>query len=194
MTASRGDSVETAEGDLGPVDPLSGLADRDFFDAQLAAALADPAIHATVGLIVLEIDQFEALHDLHGDTGWDAVLVGVARGVRERVGDAGVIARTGVNEIAIVVTDAPDSTTVAALAERLRVALAATRLRAGSLRLRVTASFGVAHSGTSGPEPERLASVADAALSRSRAAGRNRVTSIAIDVAATLPQGMTIAK
>jgi PleD family two-component response regulator len=60
--------------------------------------------------------------------------------------------------------------------------------------LRVTASFGVAHSGTSGPEPERLASVADAALSRSRAAGRNRVTSIAIDVAATVPQGMTIAK
>ena len=108
--------------------------------------------------------------------------------------DAAVIARTGVNEIAIVVTDAPDSTTVAALAERLRVALAATRPRAGSLRLRVTASFGVAHSATSGPEPERLASVADAALARSRAAGRNRVTSIAIDVAATLPQGMTIAK
>ena len=194
MTASRGDSLETAEGDLAPVDPLSGLADRDFFDAQLAAALADPAVHETVGLIVLEIDQFEALHELHGHEGWDAVLVAVARRVRERVRDAGVIARTGVNEIAIVVTDAPDSTTVAALAERLRVALAATRLRAGSLRLRVTASFGVAHSATSGPEPERLASVADAALARSRAAGRNRVTSIAIDVAATIPQGMTIAK
>ena len=121
MTASRGDSLETAEGDLAPVDPLSGLADRDFFDAQLAAALADPAVHETVGLIVLEIDQFEALHELHGHEGWDAVLVAVARRVRERVRDAAVIARTGVNEISIVVTDAPDSTTVAALAERLRV-------------------------------------------------------------------------
>ena len=121
-------------------------------------------------------------------------LLAVARRLRERVRDAGVIARTGVNEIAIVVTDAPDSTTVAALAERLRVALAATRLHAGSLRLRVTASFGVAHSASSGPEPERLASVADAALARSRATGRNRVTSIAIDVTASMPQGMTIAK
>ncbi len=194
MTASRGDSLETVEDDLGPVDPLSGLADRDFFDVHLAAALADPAVRETVGLIVLEIDQFEALHDLHGHAGCDAVLLAVARRVRERVRDAGVIARTGVNEIAIVVTDAPDSTTVAALAERLRVVLAATRLRAGSLRLRVTASFGVAHSATSGPEPERLASVADAALARSRATGGNRVTSIAIDVAATLPEGMTIAK
>ena len=80
MTASRGDSLETAEGDLAPVDPLSGLADR-VFDAQLAAALADPAVHETVGLIVLEIDQFETLHELHGQEGWDAVLVAVARRV-----------------------------------------------------------------------------------------------------------------
>jgi diguanylate cyclase (GGDEF)-like protein len=194
MSASRGDSLETVEDDLDPVDPLAGLADRDFFDAELAAALADPAVRETVGLIVLEIDQFDALHDLHGQVGWDAVVLAVARRIRERVRDAGVIARTGVNELAIVVTDAPDSTTVAALAERMRSALEAARLRAGSLRLRVTASFGVAHSATSGPEPERLASVADAALARSRATGRNRVTSIAIDVAATLPQGMPIAK
>ena len=194
MTASRGESLEIAEDHLGLVDPLSGLADRDLFDAQLAAALADAAVRDTIGLIVLEIDQFEALHDLHGHAGWDAVLFAVARRVRERMGDGRLIARTGVNAISIVVTDAPDSTTAAALAERLRAALAATRLQAGSLRLRVTASFGVAHSASSGPEPERLASVADAALARSRATGRNRVTSIAIDVAASIPQGMTIAK
>ena len=76
MTASKGESVEAVEDDLDPVDPLSGLADRDFFDAQLAAALADPAARETVGLIVLEIDQFDALHDLHGHAAWDAVAAG----------------------------------------------------------------------------------------------------------------------
>ena len=192
MTASRGTAWRPPR-ELGPVDPLSGLADRDFFDALLAAALADPAVHETVGLIVLEIDQFAALHELQGHAGWDAVLLAAVQRVREHVRDAGVIARTGVNEIAIVVTDAPDSTTVAALAERLRVALAATRLRAGSLRLRSRPP--------SASRTRRRAAPSPSASRRSptracplRAAGRNRVTSIAIDVAATRPQGMPIAK
>ena len=183
MGVTGKDSLET----------VGGLADRAFFDALLATSMADPAICETVGLITVEIDQFESILATQGHAAGDELLLAAARRIREGVRGAGLIARTGVNEIAIVVTDAPDSTTVAQLAERLRLALMRSPLRAGSRKLRATASFGVAHSATSGPEPERLASIADCALARSRATGRNRVTSIAIDVSATLPHGIEIA-
>jgi diguanylate cyclase (GGDEF)-like protein len=194
MHASTGDIWEPGDDDLRRVDPLTGLAGRGFFDAHLAATLADPAAGDTVGLITVEIDQFEAVQDAGGHAAGDELVLAAARRLREGVRGAGLVARTGVNEIAIVVTDAPDSTTVARLAERLRVALARAPLHVGARSERVTASFGVAHSATSGPEPERLASIADCALARSRASGRDRVTSIAIDVSASLPHGITIAK
>jgi diguanylate cyclase (GGDEF)-like protein len=194
MHAPTGDIWEPVHDGLRRVDPLTGLADRGFFDAHLAATLADPAVCDTVGLITVEIDQFEAIQDAYGHVAGDEVVLAAAGRIHKRVRGSGLVARTGLNEIAIVVTEAPDSTTVARLAERLRVALAKTPLRTGSRTHNVSASFGVAHSATSGPEPERLASIADCALARSRATGRNRVTSIAIDVSATLPHGITIAK
>jgi diguanylate cyclase (GGDEF)-like protein len=190
---ARGKDAFEALGGFAQVDPITGLADRAFFDELLAASLADPAISETVGLITVEVDQFEEIVATHGHAAGDELVLAAARRIREAVRGAGRIARTGVNEIAIVVTDAPDSTSVAQLAERLRLALVRSPLRARSRKERATASFGVAHSATSGPEPERLASIADCALARSRATGRNRVTSIAIDVSATLSHGIEVA-
>lgn len=192
MGATGKDASGTVGG-LAGVDPITGLADRAFLDALLATSLADPATSERVGLITVEVDQFEAILATEGDAAGEALVLAAVRRMREGVRGAGLIARTGANEIAVVMTDAPDSTTVAQLAERLRLALVRSPLRAGSGNQRATASFGVAHSATSGPEPERLASIADCALARSRATGRNRVTSIAIDVSATLPHGIEIA-
>ena len=88
MTASRGDSLETAEGDLAPVDPLSGLADRDFFDAQLAAALADPAVRERLAQLGLEpppADQqapeaLGAFHKAEVDKWWPLIKAANIKG------------------------------------------------------------------------------------------------------------------
>lgn len=158
-------------------DVLTGLANRRYFDAHLASVLADPMVDAHVGLITLDIDRFKSVNDTHGHAAGDAVLQEVARRVRDVVGERGLVARTGGEELAIVLSGAETLPVVVALAERVRLAVAASPVRAGSRSLTVTASFGTAHALVSGTSPQRMAADADHALYRSKTAGRNRVSS-----------------
>ena len=59
------------QGDLAPVDPLSGLADRISSTPSSQPRLQIPPCTRRSGYRA-EIDQFEALHELHGHQGWDA--------------------------------------------------------------------------------------------------------------------------
>jgi diguanylate cyclase (GGDEF)-like protein len=158
-------------------DPLTGLDNRRAFDARLTAVLANRRVRDRVGLIALDIDHFKSVNDAHGHATGDLVLQEVARRVRRAVGRRGTVARTGGEEMAVILVDAPDLTAVADLAERVRVAIAASPVEVVSGRLPVTASLGVAHATAGGRGAEALAACADRALYRSKADGRNRVTS-----------------
>jgi diguanylate cyclase len=167
------------------VDVLTGLPNRRAFEQALAAALA---AGASASLIVCDIDHFKRINDTHGHLFGDTVLKLVAQALRSGVKAPQMAARVGGEEFAILV---PGETlqAAAALAERMRGTIAASRIRRKDSTEtigQVTLSFGVA--ALAGDENgDAWFERADRALYVSKANGRNRVT-IANGTTSGLPQ------
>jgi len=131
---------------------------------------------SSLGLVMVDIDDFKQVNDLHGHQQGDQVLVMVGRVLRDLSRDIDEPARYGGEELAVV-TPETDAAGAAQLAERMREAienLEITRLD-GDGRISVTASFGVASVPDSASDKASLIAAADAALYRAKRAGKNRV-------------------
>jgi len=155
------------------IDPLTGLRNRRFLDG----ALQD---HLTRGtpftLMILDIDHFKRVNDQHGHDAGDDVLRIVAQRLRSSLREDDVICRLGGEEFAIVMPGV-DVAGAGVIAERARLAISSEPVALSSLALSLplTVSAGLA-AAVPGLGPRDLYRLADAALYRSKAAGRNRVT------------------
>jgi diguanylate cyclase len=156
-------------------DPLTGLANRRAFDAALRQAAGD-AMNNEQPLCVLiaDVDHFKSVNDRWGHDAGDAVLRQVAVAMIETVRGRDTVARYGGEEFAVVLPDTAP-TGAAAVAEHLRVAVAACRspVGDGGTALTVTISLGVACY-EPGEKLSDLVAHADAALYRAKQEGRNR--------------------
>ncbi|HEX6986177.1 MAG TPA: GGDEF domain-containing protein, partial [Planctomycetaceae bacterium] len=161
---------------LAATDPLTELPNRRALRERLADALeAAGRAGRPVSLALLDVDRFKQFNDAFGHPAGDDVLRAFAALLRRASRSGDLPARFGGEEFAVLLPDA-DAREASAAAERLRGAIegAAWPLRP------VTASFGVATVFPPSQPDESVADVliaaADAALYRSKAAGRNRVT------------------
>jgi diguanylate cyclase (GGDEF)-like protein/PAS domain S-box-containing protein len=161
---------------LAQTDALTGISNRRYFDAHLAALLARPSGGGRVGLISLDVDHFKSVNDTYGHAAGDAVLQEVARRIRAAIPSGALAARVGGEEFAVILEDASDYSATARLAEHLARTLRSTPTVVGTMALDITASFGTAQAVVSGSDPRQLTADADHALYRSKAAGRDRVT------------------
>ena len=156
-------------------DPLTGLANRRHFQAAMRQLASDGKLSGTVYLI--DIDHFKHINDRHGHGTGDAVLVEVARRLRETLREQDLIVRWGGEEFLVVVQSlAPDQ--VEALAQRMLGVLDRTPVVAGAQRIPVTASIGFA-TFPMGPGMlrvswERAINLVDTAMYLAKAHGRNR--------------------
>ncbi len=127
-----------------------------------------------LALVLLDVDHFKAVNDLHGHPVGDEVLCAVAHAIRQAVRDTDLVARYGGEEFAVILprTGLPGALTVA---ERIWRAVGA--LQAGPGRaVRVTASLGVAgYPGRNVLAPDQLLRSADEALYRAKREGRNKI-------------------
>jgi diguanylate cyclase (GGDEF)-like protein len=128
---------------------------------------------------VADVDRFKAYNDAFGHPAGDEVLgfAALLAGMSART-TCGPLRRRGVRGLLPGATEAE----AAEVAERLRRAAEACP---GSRP--VTASFGVATRCGAGDDPRRLVERADAALYASKRSGRNRVTRLTGDSAASRP-------
>jgi diguanylate cyclase (GGDEF)-like protein len=94
-------------------DPLTGLANRARFHAELASC-ADPS----VGLCYVDLDEFKKVNDRYGHEAGDTVLKHVARALVTAAGPGRTVARIGGDEF-VVIVPAASETTMAALARRI---------------------------------------------------------------------------
>jgi diguanylate cyclase (GGDEF)-like protein len=142
-------------------DPLTGVANRRYFDRALKEAWQDGQ---QLSLILLDLDHFKDINDSRGHIAGDECL----RRVAEQL-EGDVVCRWGGEEFAILLRDADERTAVTA-AEDMRTRIAA---------LGLTASFGVAARGKD-DEPHTLVERADRSLYTAKRNGRNRVETIRI--------------
>ncbi len=155
-------------------DGLTGLFNRRHFGELCEKELARAGRHGlSTALLVLDIDHFKRVNDVHGHPTGDAVLRAIAALLRDSLRREDSAARIGGEEFALLLprTAAPDALT---LAERLR-----RRVRDADGLLPggggISCSIGVA---VCAGGQERIASWyarADAALYRAKEEGRDRV-------------------
>jgi len=88
-------------------DDLTGAATRSFFLEQLDLVFAsDPTPCPAV--IMLDIDHFKAINDVHGHHVGDEVLRAIVTQLRRVVGDGGIVSRFGGDEFAVLLYDEAD--------------------------------------------------------------------------------------
>jgi diguanylate cyclase (GGDEF)-like protein len=161
--------------EMATVDPLTGLANRAQFHLRATAAMADSAATAQpMALVLADVDYFKRINDEHGHDAGDKVLVRLAELMRRELSDGDVLARWGGEEF-LALLPMRDGSSAAAVAERVRQAVAAVQIEVGGRMINVTMSFGVA-TVTPGQDLQRATLRADHALYASKRAGRNRVT------------------
>ncbi|RZA35713.1 MAG: diguanylate cyclase [Lysobacteraceae bacterium] len=158
-------------------DPLTGLANRIKFDAELEHELrASRRTGQPLSLLVLDVDNFKRLNDGLGHPAGDEVLralSGILRGRARRPRD--LVSRLGGDEFAVLL---PETTpqAAAAIATTIHVDLANLSSRTGNhVPLPpFTASIGI-HTTQGGDETAAdLFELADNALYQAKQAGRNR--------------------
>ncbi len=162
------------------VDALTGLANRRAFDQRLVAMVtavaADPTIPRPC-LVMTDIDHFKRINDRFGHAFGDQVLRAVAQVLQAAAPEQALAARVGGEEFALLLSAHPVAD-AGQIAERLRAAVAASRIRRrgdDESVEQVTASFGVAPY-RENESPADFFDRADRALYQSKAGGRDRVT------------------
>jgi diguanylate cyclase (GGDEF)-like protein len=128
-----------------------------------------------VSVIIMDIDHFKEINDVHGHLAGDAVLRGVAQRLVSAMRPYDSIGRYGGEEF-LVVLPGCDRSQVFQVADRLRQLFAAKPIQTPEGRFRITLSFGTATlDGTASRSIDAIVRAADHALYKAKTAGRNRI-------------------
>jgi len=156
------------------VDELTGVGNRHHYNRWLAKLLADPAA-GRLAVVVVDIDRFKTVNDTHGHPAGDEVLRRVGRLLRASSRPADLVARLGGDEFVLVLREVS-----AAVAhhrtQELLDAIRAEPWREVSPGARVSVSVGLVTGFAR--DAEKLLGLADTALYRAKAAGRDGVVMI----------------
>jgi diguanylate cyclase (GGDEF)-like protein len=157
------------------VDPLSGVANRRAFLDSASRLLGRHAPdREPLAMLLFDLDHFKQINDRLGHAGGDAVLQVFAGTATAALGSDVLFARIGGEEFAACMP-VGDMDEAFAVAERVRRNFAATAARFGNGQVLPTVSAGVALGRETGMTVGALLSIADRALYRAKANGRNRV-------------------
>lgn len=165
-------------------DGLTGLANRKKFDIELENAAKRFRNHQEACTVIFtDADRFKSVNDTYGHSAGDAVLMELARRIRECVGDGGLVCRYGGEEIAVILPETGVDM-AAVTGEAIRACIDQEPFNLANIEgapdeLAVTVSVGVAS--TDGDSTERyqdfktLLADADSCVYDAKSAGRNRV-------------------
>ncbi len=156
-------------------DALTGMQNRRYFDDALKEYLDEfGRIDKPVGLMIFDLDHFKQVNDTHGHDVGDEVLRAVANCLKDMTRYHDVVARLGGEEFAVVAPNM-DSDMLIRLGERIRGGIAGMPILSGNVRLRITASVGLAVWDRK-ESAEDFFRRADQNLYRAKKLGRNRVS------------------
>lgn len=162
-------------------DGLTELANRRSFDLQIQKEVDQIQSGSQVecSLLLMDLDRFKSINDVHGHQAGDEVLKSTAQVLRDqmsriRAGDRALLARYGGEEIAALL---PGVGVAGALriAEGIRQAVEEHVIEFNGTTIRATISIGVATCPLHAKNPQQLIAAADMALYQAKSNGRNQV-------------------
>ena len=156
-------------------DLLTGALNRHAFEAYGERLIAR---HETAGkplcLLLFDLDQLKSLNDRFGHAGGDAILKQFAAVARENIRPGDLLFRFGGDEFCCLLPET-NMAQACEIAERVRVRIAASSMDLASVKVKVTASIGVASAETFGYALDVLLHEADMAVYDAKRQGRNKV-------------------
>jgi diguanylate cyclase (GGDEF)-like protein/PAS domain S-box-containing protein len=155
-------------------DPLTGVFNRRHVEDVLRQEVDRAERHARpLAVAVIDADHFKNVNDTYGHQTGDEVLREISERFQKTLRSNDVLGRYGGEEFVVVF---PETTIAdaAAVAERLRVAVAEHPIKVGDNALTVSVSIGLA-AYASGQDLEKLFQRADSALYTAKQDGRNLV-------------------
>ncbi|HET9123323.1 MAG TPA: EAL domain-containing protein [Solirubrobacteraceae bacterium] len=156
-------------------DPITNLFNRRRFEQELERIVSECVRYERcAALLVLDLDGFKQVNDLHGHAAGDEILVKVGTILQASVRDSDVVGRLGGDEFGVIVQEA-DREEAARVAEKIVEAVRSSGMLLSDLvRAQVTASVGLA---LIDPEVQVTAAElqvgADRAMYRAKAEGRS---------------------
>lgn len=177
MTSRFRDRAEVAAAkaeSLASIDPLTGLLNRRGLDDRVQA-LSDLRERPELWVLMLDLDYFKAINDIHGHVVGDEVLSAVSSRAQAALRKGDLLARFGGEEFLIVLVATCGEDTFA-IAERIRGSITSEPVRTSDGLVNISASGGLSLVAQSEVGIAKAIERADVALYSSKVAGRGRVT------------------
>jgi diguanylate cyclase (GGDEF)-like protein len=160
---------------LAAKDPLTGFLNRRSLAEEGAAMFVKASARGkAMALLMLDLDHFKTVNDMHGHATGDTLLQQVALQIAAVMPGGALTARFGGDEFACAfLFDPGHPATVERIAENL-VSRLALPIQAEGLQLHISASVGIARSDFDCPSIDALMRAADIAMYAAKNSGRNR--------------------
>jgi two-component system, cell cycle response regulator len=129
---------------------------------------------------MIDVDRFKQTNDTYGHSAGDGMLTELARTIERNCRRSDFLCRWGGDEFCALLPET-DEQGALVWAERCRSILLNTEICAGSAKLPICASFGVAQRYDNMQGPNQLLDLADRALLAAKRAGRQRAMSASAD-------------
>ncbi len=145
-------------------DRLTGLPNRNLLLLRIEEQLGEGA-----AVVVVDVDRFQEVNDSLGHASGDAVLLAVARRLRQSAPNGSLVARLGNDEFGVVLSGVLTAVEAADCGQDLRAALF-DPVWIDEVAVDVSVAVGVALAPVHGREPEALLRRAEAALRHAKVA------------------------
>jgi diguanylate cyclase (GGDEF)-like protein len=150
-------------------DPLTALPNRVLFGDELERRLAPSSaagpssFEREVGIALMDLDGFKEINDTLGHQSGDAVLIEVARRLRQSVAPGTIVARLGGDEFALLAPAGMRRDALESMCRRIRAEVAAP-MEVEHLSINMGSSIGIAVAPFDGKDAETVLRRADVAM------------------------------
>lgn len=156
------------------IDPLTNAYNHKYYFESINNMIIEG--HKQIAVLFCDIDKFKLTNDTYGHEAGDILLIQIAKIIKNKVKDNGMVFRYGGEEFVIIIPDInPDEAFIEA--EKVRKSIARNQvLQQYSDYFPITLSIGIASYPNYGLDAETLIKNADIAMYYSKQNGRNQCT------------------